>query len=148
MAVGFPRQEYWSGFSCPPPGDLPNPGTELASPGSSPLAGGFPTIVSPGKSQGTNKSSQVIMWTGVSPLSPRPTTLPIFSLPVTRLPCYPYTNMGAPSLGPMCLFFCLECLPQTSTWLVPSLPLSICSNVTFSVKGMANHFNILALRIP
>ena len=63
MAVGFPRQEYWSGLSCPPPGDLPNPGTELTSPGSSPLAGGFPTIVSPGKSQGTNNSSQVIMWT-------------------------------------------------------------------------------------
>jgi len=21
---GFSRQEYWSGFPCPPPGDLPN----------------------------------------------------------------------------------------------------------------------------
>ena len=26
------RQEYWSGFSCPPPGDLPNPGIEPGSP--------------------------------------------------------------------------------------------------------------------
>ena len=26
------RQEYWSGLPCPPPGDLPNPGTELRSP--------------------------------------------------------------------------------------------------------------------
>ena len=26
---GFSRQEYWSGLSCPPPGDLPNPGIEL-----------------------------------------------------------------------------------------------------------------------
>ena len=25
------RQEYWSGFPCPPPGDLPDPGIELAS---------------------------------------------------------------------------------------------------------------------
>ena len=25
---GFSRQEYWSGLPCPPPGDLPNPGTE------------------------------------------------------------------------------------------------------------------------
>ena len=25
------RQEYWSGLSFPPPGDLPNPGIELAS---------------------------------------------------------------------------------------------------------------------
>ena len=31
---GFSRQEYWSGWSCPPPGDLPNPGIEP----------GFPTL--------------------------------------------------------------------------------------------------------
>ena len=30
--VGFSRQEYWSGFPCPPPGDLPNPGIELRCP--------------------------------------------------------------------------------------------------------------------
>ena len=28
---GFPRQEYWSGLPCPPPGDLPNPGIESVS---------------------------------------------------------------------------------------------------------------------
>ena len=28
----FSRQEYWSGLSYPPPGDLPNPGLELGSP--------------------------------------------------------------------------------------------------------------------
>ena len=27
----FSRQEYWSGLPCPPPGDLPNPGTEPRS---------------------------------------------------------------------------------------------------------------------
>ena len=26
--MGFPRQEYRSGLPSPPPGDLPNPGTE------------------------------------------------------------------------------------------------------------------------
>ena len=26
------RQEYWSGLSCPPPGDLPNPGIKPGSP--------------------------------------------------------------------------------------------------------------------
>ena len=26
------RQEYWSGLSFPPPGDLPNPGIKLESP--------------------------------------------------------------------------------------------------------------------
>ena len=32
MSMGFSRQEYWSGITCPPPGDLPDPGMELASP--------------------------------------------------------------------------------------------------------------------
>ena len=27
----WPRQEYWNGFPCPPPGDLPNPGIEPMS---------------------------------------------------------------------------------------------------------------------
>ena len=38
LSMGFPRQEYWSGLPWPPPGDLPNPGIEPASPA---LAGGF-----------------------------------------------------------------------------------------------------------
>ena len=37
----FPRQEYWSGLSCSPPGDLPNPGIEPASLTSPALIGGF-----------------------------------------------------------------------------------------------------------
>ena len=35
LSMGFPRQEYWSGLPFPPPGHLPNPGTELGSPASS-----------------------------------------------------------------------------------------------------------------
>ena len=38
---GLSRKEYWSGLSCPPPGDLPNPGTELESLMSPALAGRF-----------------------------------------------------------------------------------------------------------
>ena len=30
VSMGFSRQEYWSGLPCPPPGDLPDPGTESA----------------------------------------------------------------------------------------------------------------------
>ena len=26
LSMGFPKQEYWSGLPCPPPGDLPDPG--------------------------------------------------------------------------------------------------------------------------
>ena len=32
LSMGFPRQGYWSGLSFPPPGDLPDSGTELESP--------------------------------------------------------------------------------------------------------------------
>ena len=32
LSMGFSLQEYWSGLPFPPPGDLPNPGMELASP--------------------------------------------------------------------------------------------------------------------
>ena len=32
LSMGFPRQEYWSGLSFPPPGDLPDPGIEPGSP--------------------------------------------------------------------------------------------------------------------
>ena len=31
MSMGFLRQEYWRGLPFPPPGDLPNPGTEPES---------------------------------------------------------------------------------------------------------------------
>ena len=41
LSVGFPRQEYWGGLPFPPPGDLPNPGTEPVSPMSPVLAGRF-----------------------------------------------------------------------------------------------------------
>jgi len=44
--MGFPRQEYWSGLPFPPPVNLPDLGIKPASPA---LAGGFFSIVSPGK---------------------------------------------------------------------------------------------------
>ena len=31
LSMGFSRQEHWSGSPCPPPGGLPDPGTEPAS---------------------------------------------------------------------------------------------------------------------
>ena len=34
LSMGFSKQEYWSGFPFPSPGDLPNPGIEP----------GFPTL--------------------------------------------------------------------------------------------------------
>ena len=50
LSMGFPRQEYWSGLPCTPPGDIPNPGIKPRSPAlqpdSSPIEPpGKPTIV-------------------------------------------------------------------------------------------------------
>ena len=46
LSMGFSRQEYWSGSPCSPPGDLPDPGTELLFPMSHALADGLFTTTS------------------------------------------------------------------------------------------------------
>ena len=46
FSMRFSRQEYWSGLSFPPPGDLPDLGIEGKSPS---LAGGFFTTETSGK---------------------------------------------------------------------------------------------------
>ena len=45
LSMGFSKQEYWSGLPSPSPGNLPNPGIELASFSSPALAGGFFTTI-------------------------------------------------------------------------------------------------------
>ena len=50
LSMGFSRQESWSGLPFPFLGDLLDPGIELVSLASSALAGGFFTLVPPGKS--------------------------------------------------------------------------------------------------
>ena len=46
LSMGFSRQEYWSGFPFPTPGDLSKPGMKPASPV---LAGKFLPLSPPGK---------------------------------------------------------------------------------------------------
>ena len=41
LSMGFSTQEYWSGLPLPPPGDLPDAGTEPGSLMSTALAGGL-----------------------------------------------------------------------------------------------------------
>ena len=53
--MGFPRQEYWSGLPFSPPGDLPDPGVEPASPA---LTGRFDTTEPPGKPLKENRSRE------------------------------------------------------------------------------------------
>ena len=47
--MGFSRQECWSGLPFPLPGDIPDPGVELAPLASYALTGGFFTTAPPGK---------------------------------------------------------------------------------------------------
>ena len=42
-SVAISRQEHWSGYLFPSPGDLPDPGIKPVSPFSLALAGGFLT---------------------------------------------------------------------------------------------------------
>ena len=46
--MNFPRQEYWGRLPFPPSRDLSEPGTELVSPSSHALVGGFFTTEAPG----------------------------------------------------------------------------------------------------
>ena len=47
--MGFPKQEYWSGWPFPSPGDLPDPGIKPVSPA---FTGGFFTTEPLGKLPG------------------------------------------------------------------------------------------------
>ena len=47
LSMGFFRQRYWSELSCPPPGDLPDPGIESEFLMSPSLAGRFFTTSTP-----------------------------------------------------------------------------------------------------
>ena len=51
LSMGFSRQENWTGLPFPPPGDLPNPGTEPKSLTSPALASRFFTTEPRGKPQ-------------------------------------------------------------------------------------------------
>ena len=46
LSMEFSRQQYWSGVTFPPPGDLPNPGIALVSPA---LAADSLQLAPPGK---------------------------------------------------------------------------------------------------
>ena len=60
LSMGFSKQEYWSGFPCPPPGDLLDPGIKPTSLLSPALAGGFfTTSTSPRKPRNVKGFAQV-----------------------------------------------------------------------------------------
>ena len=56
LSIGSSRQEYWSGLPFPPPGNLPDPGIEPASPV---LRSRFFTIAPPGKDRTDKPRAEV-----------------------------------------------------------------------------------------
>ena len=59
LSMGFSRQEYWSGWPCPPLGDLPNPGIKLTSLTSPASEASFLTVISATR-EATSKVKLVI----------------------------------------------------------------------------------------
>ena len=49
LSMEFSKQEYWSGFPCPPPGDLPDPEIEPTYPASAALQADSLATEPPGK---------------------------------------------------------------------------------------------------
>ena len=62
LSMGFSRQEYWSELSFPPPGDLPDPGTETSSPTSPAFAAGFFTTELP-----ANRNMHIVLGESLEP---------------------------------------------------------------------------------
>ena len=76
LSMGFLRQEYWNGLSCPSPGDLPDPGLKSTFPA---LAGGFFTTEPPGKH--TTKDLHLGSQLPSSCLQPPPATITPHAVP-------------------------------------------------------------------
>ena len=73
LSMGFSRQECWTRLSCPPPGDLPDPGIRPVSFISPALAGQFSTPST--KVHGecwASEATGLLLWQASSPpLAPR-----------------------------------------------------------------------------
>ena len=104
LSIGFSRKEYQSGLSCPPPGDLPDPGVELTVLTTPALAGGFFTTSATREAPCMRacmhpKSLQLCvqlfatLWTVAlqAPLSMESTIVKVKSLSRVRLSATPWT---------------------------------------------------------
>ena len=92
---GFPKQEYWSGLPCPPPGDLPNSELEPQSPA---LQTDSLLSEPPGKPKNTGVGNQPIPSPGDLPdpgIESRSPELQVASLPA-ELPGKPISLVGLP----------------------------------------------------
>ena len=72
LSVGFSRQEYWSGWLCLPPGDLPNPGIMPASLHLLPWQVDSLPLAAPGKPRQNHASPSMSMPSFSEPVNPLP----------------------------------------------------------------------------
>ena len=72
LSTGFPRQEYWCGLPCPPPGDLPHLGIEPVSPKSPALAGRFFIHWATWEAPSADAIADAIIKTLIPPQEPHP----------------------------------------------------------------------------
>ena len=68
LSMGVSMQEYWNGLPFPIPGDLPNPGIELASLESPALADRFLPLVPPGVGPSESGLIEIICLICTSPI--------------------------------------------------------------------------------
>ena len=122
--MGFSRQEYWSGLTCPPPGDLPDPGIEPAFLTSPALAGGFFTTSATWEALSLGSCSNGMRWVSYHSLCPTHKDLSLLSSKLhikaassrepSQMKQVSPDNLDLLSLGPQQLLLFLSCLPP---WL-------------------------------
>ena len=88
LSMGLYRQEYWSRLPCPPPGDLPDPGIESASP----AASAFRANSLPLRYQGSPKVLNEVISKSTSQSLTAPTSAPSSSQ--GRLPAHNLISKG------------------------------------------------------
>ena len=113
----FSRQVYWSGLPFPPPGDLPNPGTESASPMSPALAGRFFLPESPRNSPKCLRRYSYLF--SISNVSMHWSVLTV-SLFLPTLTIFTFSLAPAFNTCWDCLFNCQESPPNCQIPLDPS----------------------------
>ena len=95
-AVGFSRQEHWSGLPCPPPGNLPHTKIEPTSPVSLPL-----------QTDSLPLSQGVAQSTGVVVINKQWPSCSLFWLQMPQWPSVPLVGLTYPgSSDQSCFFSC------------------------------------------
>ena len=139
LSMGYSRQEYWSGLPCPPPGNLPHPGTEPESIMSPVLAGEFFTTSALGEANEAPRSKFKEAFTLGDGLNLHPEPTSATSVPLLYL--LAPGSFSFPGHKSRCLccspcFLCPHVLPQHTNAL-PVFVLwhcSLCSRL-FTVPG-------------